>query len=108
MVLLLLKKPEDAGGVRRPCTIPRQQKNSLAGSSTARFARSKLSRSKEDKVGVTGEGVVGYLPTMHGEMEHVVCVEEVRQHNGLTLIHNSLGHQSGRQGNSRYLFLVLL
>ena len=107
-LLLLLKKPGDARGVSRPCTIPRQHKNSLAGSSTARFARSKLSTSKEDEVGVTGKWVVGYLPTKHGEREHFVCVKEVRQCNGLTVIHNSLGNRSGRQGNSRYLFMVLL
>lgn len=84
-LLLLLKRPEDAGGVSG--TIPRQHKNSLAGSSTARFAGSKLSRSKEDEVGAIGDGVVGYLPTKHGEREHFVCVKEVRQHNGLTVIH---------------------
>lgn len=70
----------------RPCMIPRQHKTSLAGSRTARFAGSKLPRSKEDKVGVTDKGVVGYLPRKHGEREHFVCVKEMKQHNGLTVI----------------------
>lgn len=75
-----------------------------AGGSPAGFAGSKLLRSKEDEVGAAAKGVVGFSPAKCREWGCVcVCVKEVRQCRGLTVIHKS-GKPVWEQGNSRYLF----
>lgn len=75
--------------------------------SSAGFARSKLSRSKEDEVGVAAKGVVGFLRAMCRE-RGCVCVCEGSE--AVQWSYNDSQHLGNQSGNRefRYLFMVLL